>query len=136
MSILDTKITDRGASGQRDLLPAGTYETVEIKNLEEMELNERDRENNNMARLRCDMVDLNSGQEFARYVNVKQGKESNPHPMSTHFQIMAALWPKVEDRVGKTFRDWIGAKMQVIVFHVTNDQGNPAEDVRFTPIEG
>ena len=74
MSILDTKITDRGASGQRDLLPAGTYETVEIKNLEEMELNERDRENNNMARLRCDMVDFNSGQEFARYENLKQCK--------------------------------------------------------------
>ena len=63
MSILDTKITDRGASGQRDLLPAGTYKNVEIKNLEEMELNERDRENNNIARLRCDMVDLDCGQK-------------------------------------------------------------------------
>jgi hypothetical protein len=136
MSILDTKITDRGASGQRDLLPAGTYKSVEIKNLEEMELNERDRENNNIARLRCDMVDLDTGLEFARYVNVKKGKEANPHPMSTHFQIMAALWPKVEDRVGKTFRDWIGAKLEVVVFHITNDQGNPAEDVRFTPHEG
>ena len=136
MGILDTKITDRGASGQRDLLPAGTYENVEIKNLEEMELNERDRENNNMARLRCDMVDTETSQAFARYVNIKKGKESNPHPMSTHFQIMAALWPKVEDRVGKTFRDWIGARLQVVVFHITNDQGQPAEDVRFTPFEG
>ena len=136
MSILDTKITDRGASGQRDLLPAGTYASVEITNLEEMELNERDRENNNIARLRCDMVDTETKQQFARYVNVKKGKESNPHPMSTHFQIMAALWPNVEDRVGKSFRDWIGQKLQVVVFHITNDQGNPAEDVRYTPLEG
>ncbi len=135
--VLDAGISKRGATGQRELIPAGTYEGCEISEVTPLELNQKDIENGNEARLKITFVcrSKKGAPTFDRYLNVKQGKLQNPHPLSTHFKIMAALWPEVEDRVNKSFRDWVGEQVTVNVFHVTNEQGSLIEDVVFSPFE-
>lgn len=134
-SILDQSITERGATGQRELIPAGAYEQCEVSNLEPMELNQKDQENGNEARLKVTFTCLGKPDKpsLVRYVNVKRGKATNPHPKSTHFQILAALFPEIGARVGKSFRDWIGEVLTINVFHKTNDQGVLTEEVVYSP---
>jgi len=136
-TVLDSSISERGATGQRELIPAGTYEGCEISEVVPLELNQKDIENGNEARLKLTFVcrAKKGTPKFDRYLNIKKGKLANPHPLSTHFKILAALWPRIQDRVGKTFRDWIGEQVTVSVFHVTNEQGILAEDVVYSPYE-
>lgn len=135
-NILDQTCSERGATGQRELIPAGFYEATEISEIEPQELGPKDKENNNEARLKFTFVCRGSkggATTFVRFVNVKTGKIHNPHPTSTHFKVLSALWPEVSDRVGKSFRDMLGEQVNVNVFHVTNDAGQLAEDVVFSP---
>lgn len=133
--ILGHALSERAAQGRRELTPQGTYEGCEISNMEVMPPNEMDEKNGNAARVKVTFLHPASGMQFDRYINIKIGKEANPHPRSNHFKIMAAVFPNVEQRTGKSLRDVIGKQVTIVVTHDIDDTGTLVDEVRYTPYQ-
>lgn len=131
---LDASLSERAASGRRELTPQGTYDNCEVHKMEVMPPTELDEKNGNAARIKITFMHPASGRQIDRYVNIKKGKEANPHPRSTHFKLMAAAWPKIEERTGKTLRHLLGKRLTLSVTHEVDDTGVLVDEFRFIPV--
>jgi hypothetical protein len=58
-------------------------------------------------------------------LNVAYKEGGTPHGKSTWFALNAAVWPKMEDRVGKVPTDWIGEQIAVMTVPDTKPDGEP-----------
>jgi hypothetical protein len=131
-AILSTPMSEAGAQGKKTLLPEGTYTNCLIKEITSYPPSEDQDAKGIKARLHLRMETPDHPEPINGYVNIKDA--ATPHPKSTMFAVVNALWPDAKDRVGKTPNDWVGEVVNIMVVHDTNQNGDPYAKLNYREV--
>jgi len=119
-------LDEDGAEGKRKPIPTGLkIDSATIADMKAYPPHPQAAEKGVTHQLRLRIVP-GEGSKYDQdvWLNVAYKEGANPHAKSTHFAVNAAVWPKVEDRVGKVPTDWIGEEISLMTVPDTNPQGD------------
>lgn len=120
-------LDEDGAEGKRKPIPTGLkIETATIADMKAYPPHPNAAEKGVTHQLRLRIVP-GEGSKYDQdvWLNVAYKEGQNPHAKSTHFAVNAAVWPKVDDRVGKVPTDWIGEEISLMTVPDTSPKGEP-----------
>ena len=131
--ILATQVTKDAAEGKRAITPEGSYNNCVIKSVQAYEPSEMQAEKGVKARLQVRYECPDHAEPLVNYINISN--PASPHPMSAHFQLIAALWPDAKERANKSPNDWVGESVNIMVVHQPNQNGDPWAKFNFRPVK-
>ena len=129
--ILSAQVSEDAAKGKRPITPEGSYNNCVITSVQAFEPFE-DQEGVK-ARLQVRYECPDHAEPLQSYINVSN--PTDPHPMSAHFQLIAAIWPDAKERANKSINDWVGEKINIMVVHQPNQNGDPWAKYNFRPVK-
>lgn len=119
-----TPLDEAAAEGKKKPIPTGLK--IEEATIEDMTAYPAHPKSSADYSLRLKLVPA-EGSSYTNviYLSVAYTEGKDPHPKSTMFAVNAAVWPNVDDRVGKVPTDWIGERVSILTVPDTNPDGEP-----------